>query len=220
MLYRWWMDLQEQLKETEDDSRTGGATDVGRTEGTSTAMDVGRTGGAERPGKAGRLCVGEGSRISEDAILDGNIVIGSHCMIGNGVVLRGNVVIRDYVRIGYGTEIKNSVIGEHCTIGPLCYVGDSLMERGAYLGALVRTSNHRLDRKTVTSWNGEAFEDTGLEKLGAHIGHDASLGINVVILPGRVVPPDSLFGPHIIIARNYPAGVYKLEQHISKTDGD
>lgn len=166
----------------------------------------------------GTLSVDKGTYISEDAKLDGNIVIGKNCMIGSGVVIRGNVKIFDDVRIGYGVEIKNSVIKENTTVGPLCYIGDSLIDENVYLGALVRTSNHRLDKANIKSWNGEIYEDTGLEKLGAWIKKNTSLGISVVILPGRIVPENSVFGPQIVITKNYSTGIYKLTQNIMKCE--
>lgn len=168
--------------------------------------------------EAGTLKIGTNTFISEDAILRGNIIIGDNCMIGNGVIIRGNVIIEDNVRAGYGVEIKDSIIRKNTTIGPLCYIGDSYVEEDVYMGALVRTSNHRLDRKSIKSWNGEYFEDTGFEKLGSLIGKNSSLGIGVVILPGRIVPEYSIFAPHIVITKNYPTGEYGLEQHIVRMD--
>lgn len=159
---------------------------------------------------------GKNTFISDDVKLSGNIAIGDNCMIGTGVILRGNVIIQDNVRIGYGVEVKDSIIRNDVTIGPLCYIGDSLVEAGVYMGALVRTSNHRLDRGIIKSWNGQLYEPTGLEKLGSHIKESTSLGIGVVILPGRIVPENSSFEPYIVIKTNYAPGHYQLEQAITK----
>ena len=167
----------------------------------------------KRPAYSGKNTV-----ISDDAIFDGKIIIGDNCMIGAGAVLRGNVIIENNVRIGYGVEIKDSIIREKTTIGPLCYIGDSLIEKEVYMGALVRTSNHRLDREIIKSWNGEIYEETGLEKLGAWVKKKTALGIGVVILPGRIVPENSIFEPHIIITKNYAPGHYRLEQKIDKVN--
>jgi bifunctional UDP-N-acetylglucosamine pyrophosphorylase/glucosamine-1-phosphate N-acetyltransferase len=86
------------------------------------------------------------------------------------------------------------------------------------MGALVRTSNHRLDREIIKSWNGEKYEETGLEKLGAWVKEKTALGIGVIILPGRIVPENSIFEPHIIITKNYVPGHYRLEQNVVKVD--
>lgn len=166
----------------------------------------------------GILLEGKDTYISKDARISGNVIIGNNCMIGTNVVIRGNVKISDNVRVGYGVEIKDSLIKENVTIGPLCYIGNSLVEKNVYMGALVRTSNHRLDRENIKSWNGECFEDTGLEKLGAWIKENTQLGIGIVILPGRIVPENSIFCPQIVIKKNYTPGIYNLVQNISRKD--
>lgn len=190
MVQRWWLELKE-LRES---------------------INVyGEPGSPVRP-----AYTGNNTRISGDAVFSGSVIIGDNCMIGTGAVIRGNVIIGNNVKVGYGVEIKDSVIKDDTTIGPLCYIGDSLIEKGVYMGALVRTSNHRLDRETVKSWNGEAFEETGHEKLGAWVKENASLGIGVVILPGRIVPENSIFEPHIVITKNYVPGHYRAQQNIVK----
>ena len=79
------------------------------------------------------------------------------------------------------------IVQDRVTIGPQCFIADSKIEADAYLGAQVRTSNHRLDKKTVEVMvDGERL-DTGLEKLGCLIGARAALGIQVIVLPGREI---------------------------------
>ena len=41
-----------------------------------------------------------------------------------------------------------------------------------------------------------------------------SLGIQVIVLPGRAIAPDSLFEPRITVSRNYPSGHYRLPQEV------
>lgn len=192
MIYRWWHDWKEQRENI--------------------------TVKEHLDGFKGLIYSGKNTFISDDAIFNGSITIGDNCMIGTGVIIRGNVIIEDTVRIGYGVEIKDSIIKEKTIIGPLCYIGDSLVEREVYMGALVRTSNQRLDRKTIKSWNGEFYEETGFEKLGCWIKENSSLGIGAVILPGRIVPENSIFEPHIVITKNYVPGHYRLNQDIIKVD--
>ncbi|MFB5204542.1 hypothetical protein ABGA94_00675, partial [Stenotrophomonas sp. 3diitr2024] len=45
--------------------------------------------------------------------------------------------------------LKNALIGDGACIAPQCFIADSRVDARAYLGALVRTSNHRLDGATV-----------------------------------------------------------------------
>jgi bifunctional UDP-N-acetylglucosamine pyrophosphorylase/glucosamine-1-phosphate N-acetyltransferase len=162
----------------------------------------------------GPIVIGARTRICNGAFVQGPVVIGDDCLVGNLCMVRGPARIGNEVRIGFATEIKGAIIEDGVTIGPQCFVADSKIERSAYLGAQVRTSNHRLDQASVKVLHGGDWVDTGLEKLGCLIGAGASLGIQVIILPGRVVPPDSSFAPRITVEKNLPPGRYRLAQKL------
>jgi bifunctional UDP-N-acetylglucosamine pyrophosphorylase/glucosamine-1-phosphate N-acetyltransferase len=162
----------------------------------------------------GPIAVGKRTQICHGAHIQGPVAIGSDCLIGNLAIVRGATTIGDNTRIGFAAEIKNAIIEDHVTIGPQCFVADSKIEAHAYLGAQVRTSNHRLDKTTVKVMVGNEAVDTGLEKLGCLIGAGAALGIQVIILPGRVVAPGSMFAPRMTIEKNLPPGRYRLAQQI------
>jgi len=170
--------------------------------------------GARLNTKFGPIAIGARTRICPGAYLEGPLEIGDDCLVGNLAVIRGPARIANGTRIGFATEIKNAIIDERVTIGPQCFVADSKIEAGAYLGAQVRTSNHRLDRKTVSVLVDGAPIDTGLEKLGCLIGAGAALGIQVIILPGRVVAPGSVFAPRVTIDKNLPTGRYRAAQQL------
>lgn len=162
----------------------------------------------------GPIYVEAGARICEGAYIQGPARIGKHCLIGNLAMIRGPVWIGDGTRIGFATEIKSSIIHDLVTIGPQCFVADSKIEREAYLGAQVRTSNHRLDRQTVKVLVNDEWIDTGLEKLGCLIGARSALGIQVIVLPGRMIAPNSSFAPRITVEKNLPPGRYRLAQQL------
>jgi bifunctional UDP-N-acetylglucosamine pyrophosphorylase/glucosamine-1-phosphate N-acetyltransferase len=164
--------------------------------------------------REGPITIGPRTNICHGAHLQGPLAIGADCMIGNLAIVRGATRIGDGSRIGFSAEIKNAIIEERVTIGPQCFVADSKIERDAYLGAQVRTSNHRLDKANVTVMVDGAAIDTGLDKLGCLIGARSALGIQVIILPGRVVAPDSVFAPRITIAKNHPPGRYRPIQQL------
>jgi NDP-sugar pyrophosphorylase family protein len=170
--------------------------------------------GAVLDASRGPITIGERTKICRGAHLEGPITIGSDCLIGNFAMVRGPVRIGNGTRIGFAAEIKNAIIEERVTIGPQCFVADSKIESEAYLGAQVRTSNHRLDKATVKVMvEGQAI-DTGIEKLGCLIGARAALGIQVIVLPGRVVAPDSVFAPRVTIEKNLPSGRYRPTQQL------
>ena len=164
----------------------------------------------------GPITVGARSRICRGAHIEGPVTIGEDCLIGNLAMVRGPTTIGDGTRIGFATEIKNARIAERVTIGPQCFVADSKIEREAYLGAQVRTSNHRLDKRTVEVVVDGRRHDTGLEKLGCLIGARSALGIQVIVLPGREIAPDSVFAPRVTVERNLPSGRYRLAQSLEQ----
>ncbi|EDU9604350.1 acetyltransferase [Salmonella enterica subsp. enterica] len=165
----------------------------------------------------GPVILGKNTRVCHGAVLQGPLITGKNCLIGNYAFIRGGSSLGDGVRIGFSTEVKGSVIGDYTTIGPQCFIGDSLIATRVYLGAMVRTSNHRLDGKSVSAFYNGVLTDTGREKLGCFIGEGASLGVQVVILPGREVAAGTCLGPGIIVERNLPAGRYRLYQEIRAT---
>jgi NDP-sugar pyrophosphorylase family protein len=162
----------------------------------------------------GPISIGARTRICRGAYVQGPVAVGSDCLIGDLAVVRGATTIGSETRIGFATEIKNAVIAEGVTIGPQCFVADSKIEAGAYLGAQVRTSNHRLDRRNVEVMVDGKRVDSGVEKLGCFIGAGASLGIQVIVLPGREIAPGSTFAPRTTVERNLPAGRYRLAQRL------
>lgn len=162
--------------------------------------------------RLGPIAIGARTTICAGAVLRGPLVVGDDCLVGNQSMVRGATIIGNNVRIGFAVEIKQSLIGDRVSIGPKCFIGDSRVDDDVYLGALVRTSNQRLDRKAVTVRDGGQRVVTGMDKLGCWIGAGASLGIMVIVLPGRVVAPGAMFEPRITIASNLPTGHYRAAQ--------
>jgi bifunctional UDP-N-acetylglucosamine pyrophosphorylase/glucosamine-1-phosphate N-acetyltransferase len=195
----WWIDLDNQTEELASLTRNIHPT----AEIASTACLI------------GEVEIGPGTRICHNAYVLGPVRIGADCVIGNNALIRGATTIGDRCQIGFTTEIKNAIIADDVRIGPQCYVADSSIGAYAYLGAIVRTSNHRLDGQNVRVQVGDNLVDTGREKLGALIGKHAALGVQVIVLPGRVIAPHTQLGPRITVERNYPTGRYQLTQSIA-----
>lgn len=168
----------------------------------------------------GVVAIGEGTKICHGAVIQGPVVIGADCIIGNYAFIRPGCFISNQVRVGYATEIKNAVLESNTTIGPQCFISDSVIGKGSYLGAQVRTSNHRLDGKKVHVRLDGKDINTGCEKLGCYIGQGARIGVQVIILPGRYIASESTIGPRITVERNLRKGKYILKQDISCIEGE
>jgi NDP-sugar pyrophosphorylase family protein len=201
----WWRELQAQARSArfqEDDRKA--RLDPSASVAETARLDVSR----------GPIIIGARTRICEGAYIEGPAAIGDDCMIGNFALVRGPVWIGKRTRIGFATEIKSAIIQDRVTIGPQCFVADSKIEHDVYLGAQVRTSNHRLDKQNVKVLVEGEWVDTGLEKLGCLIGAGSSLGIQVIVLPGRVIAPGSAFAPRITVEKNLPTGRYRVAQQL------
>ena len=160
----------------------------------------------------GPILIGSGALVCSGAIIRGPVAIGAGSMVGNYAIVRGPAVIGENVTIGSAAELKQALLGDRVSIGPHCYVADTRVDDDAYLGAMVRTSNHRLDRQPISVHHNGSVVETGCEKLGCWIGAGASLGIQVIILPGRVIAPGTVLEPRVTVTRNLPVGRYRVVQ--------
>ena len=106
--------------------------------------------------------------------------------------------------MGYGTEVKHSYIGDDCWFHS-SYIGDSIIGDGCSFGAGTILANLRFDERNIVSRIGEERVDTGLDKLGAIIGSNCRTGVNVSIMPGVRVGPNSIISSHTCLTQELGA---------------
>lgn len=163
----------------------------------------------------GNVHIEAGARICRGAILQGDLYIGSNCLIGFNSIVRGPCSIEDNCKIGAGVEIKNALIGPDTLVGPLCYVGDSVIGTGSSCGALTRTSNFRLDRAPVQVFTKNGWINTGTNKLGCFIGDDVQIGAGVITFPGTIIGNHCFVGPQMLVDRNLESNKrYYVQQKV------
>lgn len=147
--------------------------------------------------------IGANTRVSEGAIIKGPSYIGDNCVIGNNVVIRNYTNVEDGAVIGTFTEIKNSICQEdfHSHSG---YFGNSIFGKGCRIGAGTITANRRLDRKSIKAKIKKEKIDTGLDFLGAVVGENTKIGVNVSLMPGVMIGSGSIVYPGTIVYKNVP----------------
>ena len=135
--------------------------------------------------------------IGEFVRIEGPCYIGANAEIRHAAYLRKGCWICDGAVVGHATEVKNSILLPNSKAPHFNYVGDSIIGFGANLGAGVKLSNVRNDRKEVfvTLADGSRF-GSGLGKLGALIGDGSQLGCNVVTNPGAIITPGTMISPN------------------------
>lgn len=144
----------------------------------------------------GDVWIGENARVFEGAVIKGPCYIGDNCIVGTNSLIWNHTSIGDNCVVGYASEIKNSVIGNKCWFHNN-YIGDSIIGDNCSFGAGTITANYRFDEEVVkVNVQGNKME-SGLKKLGAIIGDNCKTGINVSIIPGVKIGPNSTVGPSV-----------------------
>lgn len=153
----------------------------------------------------GKIIIRDNVRVLEGAVIKGPVYIGPNSIIGN------NSLIRDYSHIGadcvvgHSTEVKGSYIGDRCWFH-MNYIGDSIIGEGCSFGAGTILANFRFDEANISvKVNGESV-DTGLDKLGAIIGNNSQTGVNVSVMPGIKIGPNSIVGSHVCLIEDLEPG--------------
>ncbi|AAL80359.1 glucose-1-phosphate thymidylyltransferase [Pyrococcus furiosus DSM 3638] len=151
--------------------------------------------------------IGEGTIVRAGSYIIGPVKIGKNCRIGPNCYIRPYTSIGDNCHIGNAVEVKNSIIMDNSNAPHLNYVGDSIIGENTNLGAGTITANLRHDKGTIKVEVKGKLEDSGRRKLGAIIGHNVKVGINVTIYPGRKIGSNSFIGPGVIVDKNIPQNV-------------
>ena len=159
-----------------------------------------------------RIFIGKGTRLEPSAIIKGPAVIGENCDIRQGAYVRGNIFAGEGCVIGHATEVKNSILMDHCEAGHFNYIGDSIVGRYVNMGAGSRLANLQFrckDQKLKDFIHPiqlplESEElNTGMEKLGAVVGDYAELGCNAVLCPGSLIGKAVWVYPNLMVPKGY-----------------
>ena len=165
----------------------------------------------------GPVTVAETARIRSGAYVEGPAYIDEESDIGPNCYIRPYTSIGRKVRVGNACEIKNSIVMDHCHIGHLSYVGDSIIGEKCNFGAGTITANYRLDAKEVKMLIKDKVVETGRKKLGVIMGDDVKTGINALFMPGIKVGNDSWVGPNVLVPRDLPPkSVVLLKQDLKQ----
>ncbi|MBI4140530.1 NTP transferase domain-containing protein [Candidatus Woesearchaeota archaeon] len=150
----------------------------------------------------GFVSIGEGTIIKSGSYIEGPVIIGENCTIGPHALLRGSTIIGDNSKIGLCSEVKNSILGEHCAAAHHAYIGDSVVGDKVNFGKGTTTANWRHDEGITSSVYKEKLVSTGRTKFGAVIGDNVKLGCNTVINPGRKLWPNTTTMPNEVVVKD------------------
>ncbi|MEM0356596.1 MAG: sugar phosphate nucleotidyltransferase [Candidatus Anstonellales archaeon] len=142
----------------------------------------------------GKVIIEEGAVILNSTI-EGPVYIGKNVKIGPYAYIKGPASIEEDSEVGIGSTVKNSIIMQGTKAKHLNYIGDSVIGKHVNFGAGSVIANLRFDERNVMPMN--------TRKFGAVIGDNTKTGVNSMIMPGSIVPSNSII---------YPGQIYKNDQ--------
>lgn len=149
----------------------------------------------------GKVIVEDRVKVFEGATIRGPCYIGKNSVIGSNSLVWNYSHLGESCVVGYSTEIKHSWIGNNCWFHT-DYIGDSIIANSCSFGAGTITANFRFDEGTVKVNVGDKRIDTGLDKFGMIMGDDCKTGINVSLMPGKKIGPNSIIAPGVILSED------------------
>lgn len=129
--------------------------------------------GAVLRGDSGRIVVGDGTNIQDNAVVHEETVLGKNCTVGHGAIVHG-CVVGDNTTIGMGAVVLNgAVIGENSIVGAGALVTGKL---NAPAGSLIFGSPAKVVREVTAEQVTENWENAQhykqLAKAGLASGKD------------------------------------------------
>jgi len=127
----------------------------------------------------GKVIIGADTVVRAGTCIYGPAVIGGGCEIGPNVCVMPSTTIGDNVVIASFTQVKNSVIGSDVTLGPGCFISDSVIDKGTNIKG----------RFTALGGPGEVRinNETPEINVGVIMGEDCRVEANVTACPGAII---------------------------------
>jgi bifunctional UDP-N-acetylglucosamine pyrophosphorylase/glucosamine-1-phosphate N-acetyltransferase len=166
----------------------------------------------------GDVYIGERAKVFPGAAVVGPAYIGADTIVGNNALVRSSMVL-NHCEVGFTTEIARSYVADRCSMHA-CRVLDSVFSPGVNFSAGCTTANLRIDHGHVSSMIKGQKVDSGRDKLGAIIGADAFLAVDVMTMPGVKIGAGAQIGPGTHVHKDVLNGqrVY-VKQELTITDG-
>lgn len=150
------------------------------------------------------ILVGENVSIADSARIEPPAIIGKNSEIRHCAYLRGNVIVGENCVIGNSSELKSAILLDRVQVPHYNYVGNSMLGRGAHLGAGAICSNLKSDGSNVIVHTEDKSYNTGMRKLGAILGDGVEIGCGCVLAPGCIVGKNTTAYPLTFLRGTIP----------------
>lgn len=148
------------------------------------------------------LIIGEGCVIGVNVIIYVGTRVGNSVLISDFSSIREECVIGNDVVIGRGVLMNyNTTIGNGCRIMDGCHFGgDMVLERDVFLAPCICSVNDNYMGIRNTK------DEVGIQREGAYIESNASIGANVILLAGIRIGRKAVIGAGAVVTKDIPPG--------------
>jgi NDP-sugar pyrophosphorylase family protein len=166
------------------------------------------------------VSISPNASISKSTVIDGPCIIEDDVTIDDFCKIKGPAYISKGSFIGMSSLIRNSMMGDGTRIGFNCEIArsyllggdkisqqsilvDSIIGKNVWFGAYAATLN-ALSTKQKISYEiqkGKSI-DTGMDRFGALVGNNCTIGTSVIIMPGRHIQADTFVKPETTVAKS------------------
>ncbi len=143
----------------------------------------------------GKVILGEGSKISDYALVEGPVYVGREAVVGAYSILRDRSVLEAGAEIQRYVDFKNSFLGKNSSIHS-GFIGDSIIGSNVKVGAGFITANKRLYRGEIRVEVKGEMVNSQMSSLGVFMGSNTQVGINVSAMPGTVIKEGARIYPN------------------------
>jgi UDP-N-acetylglucosamine diphosphorylase / glucose-1-phosphate thymidylyltransferase / UDP-N-acetylgalactosamine diphosphorylase / glucosamine-1-phosphate N-acetyltransferase / galactosamine-1-phosphate N-acetyltransferase len=144
--------------------------------------------------------------IEDDVVIDDFCKIVGPTYLGNGSFIGMSSLVRSSMlgtktSIGFNCEIARAYFEGYDTMAHQNVILDSIIGKDVWFGGYSGTANVLLNKKNVRFQVGHRLLDTGAWRFGVVVGNNCAVGADVIILPGREVPSNSVVQAGTVIGR-------------------
>ncbi len=148
------------------------------------------------------------AKISKTSVIEGPCIIEDNVVLDDFCKIKGPAYISAGSVVGMCSLVRSSILGKNTRIGFNCEIAksffygntkmphqneilDSLIGNNVWFGGYSATANVLLSKENIKFLINGNLLDTGTDHFGAVVGNNSAVGANVLILPGRQIPPNS-----------------------------
>ena len=146
----------------------------------------------------GHVSIGKGTTIYSGCYIVGPAIIGEGCEIGPNACIFPSTTIGNNSVINPFSQIRNSVLMNDVHIGSNSFIKNSIVGRGS----IIENNFSSVEGDSTIEIEGEYKK---IEKIGAMIGEDCTIGSNVVVDPGKIIGRKCEIAPLKRIINNIPS---------------